>query len=140
MQPRPPIGLFPKIGYHYEWSTGRLLRAVFFPEDFLGVRPAGPTCLLLRPLLRNWCDGTNQAKNSEHAVGHSPKVGALLLEALCQPIVVFIHLSHSPVAWCHCSSDEPNPADVTRRPRCDREIKTETAVFITPVQRRHLSP
>ena len=43
-----------------------------------------------------------------------PQVGAVLLKLLCQPIV-FVHRSHSLVSSCHCSSDKPNPADVTTR-------------------------
>ena len=54
------------------------------------------------------------AQGVEHPVGHRPQVGPLGLKLLRQPFV-FVHRSHSLVAFRHCS-DEPNRADVTRRP------------------------
>jgi hypothetical protein len=36
------------------------------------------------------------AQGAEHPVGHRPQVSTDLLEALCQPVVVFVHLGHIP--------------------------------------------
>ena len=51
------------------------------------------------------------AQRAEHPVGDRPEVGPVCLELLSQA-VVFVHRSHSSVAFRH-SSDERNPADVT---------------------------
>ena len=72
----------------------------------LGVGAAEPEPGLLHGVVR-------LAQRAEHPVGHRPQVGAVGLEPLRQP-VVFVHRSHSSVAFRH-SSDGRNPADVTAR-------------------------
>ena len=74
------------------------------------------------------------AHRAEQAVGHRPQVGAALLKSLGQP-VVFVHLSHSSVAFGH-SSDDRNGADVAGGSAPVDSV--DTAMVSIRVQRRHL--
>src|SRR6266540_1772625 len=55
------------------------------------------------------------SERAEHAVGHRPQVGPVLLEPLRQPVAL-VHRSHSSLEICH-SNDRRNRADVTREVR-----------------------
>src|SRR5215218_562734 len=56
---------------------------------------------------------------AEHPVGHRPQVAPVRLEPVNEPFA-FFHRSRSPVALRHCSDDERNHTDVTRRSRMAR--------------------